>query len=254
MFNNDGFDIGDTNNNPIIVSDDIFASTDFTKSNKVVAFEVSFGDQNQSIFKGLELDQSTIRNTSESFYVYEQLGRSEGGTSTAQVDIGLWNIYRQASYQCTVTSMGNVMIQPTMFFYLKNVPLFRGSYWITEVNHEIKTSGIETSFTGTRIPQESLPDPKDSFMASYRSLFDRLVNKALVKIKDDERLSEPGITKNITTAEGTFTSSVDNIIIQGEKQVIRVGYTSYGIPYNGYKKEIDEDKYSIVKEKEFLKQ
>ena len=245
-YKNDGFYIADTHNNPIIVASEVFNRTDFGKSNKCVAFEVSFGDQNQSIFKTVEVDQSSIKNTSESFEVLDRLGKSESGASAAQVDIGLWDIYRQSSYQCTVTCMGNVMIQPTMFFYLKNVPLFRGSYWITEVNHEIKTSGIETSFTGTRIPQESLPDPKDSFMASYRSLFDRLVNKALVKIKDDERLSEPGITKNITTAEGTFTSSVDNIIIQGEKQVIRVGYTSYGIPYNGYKKEIDEDIQLVV--------
>lgn len=245
-YKNDGFYIGDTHNNPIIVASEVFNKTDFGKSNKCVAFEVSFGDQNQSIFKAVELDQSTIKNTSESFEVLDRLGKSESGASAAQIDIGLWDIYRQASYQCTVTCMGNVMIQPTMFFYLKNIPLFRGSYWITEVNHEIKTSGIETTFRGTRIPQESLPDPKDSFMASYRSLFDRLVNKALIKIKDEDRLADPGTTKNITTAEGTFTSSVDNVAIQGEKQTAKVGYTAYGIPYNGYKKDIDEDIQLVV--------
>ena len=74
------------------------------------------------------------------------------------IDIGLWKIYRMASYQCTVKCMGNMMIQPMMYFYLKNVPLFKGSYLITEVIHNIRTTGIETSFKGTRIPLESLPN------------------------------------------------------------------------------------------------
>ena len=142
-FKNDGFDISDTNANPVIVAPDVFRNTDFSKSNKVVAFEVSFGDQNQSIFKGVELDQATLKNTSESFEVLERLGRNETGSSTSQIDIGLFNIYRQSSYQCTVTCMGNVMIQPTMYFYVKNIPLFKGSYLITEVTHNIKTAGIE---------------------------------------------------------------------------------------------------------------
>ena len=234
LFNNDGFDIGDTNNNPIIVSDDIFASTDFTKSNKVVAFEVSFGDQNQSIFKGLELDQSTIRNTSESFYVYEQLGRSEGGTSTAQVDIGLWNIYRQASYQCTVTSMGNVMIQPTMYFYLKNVPMFRGSYWITEVTHNIRSTGIETMFKGTRIPQLALPKPEDSFMASYRPLFDKVIKEAVRIVKEGHNLTETTKTQQTITNNGVNTYDLHGKLLPGETMVEKHGgYEPYGIPFNG---------------------
>jgi len=239
-YKNDGFDIGNVNKNPIIVAPDVFTKTDFSKSNKVVAFEVSFGDQNQSIFKGVELDQTSIRNTSESFVVLERLGRSETGASTAQVDIGLFDIYRQSSYQCQVTAMGNAMIQPTMYFYLKNIPLFRGSYWITEVSHTIRTTGIETTFKGTRIPQQSLPNPTDSFLASYRSLFDKLVKRA--KIKVAEELS--GTTSNqkvITTSAGSYSVNTDNIKINGEKLATDAGYMPYGIPYNGFDEAIDKD-------------
>lgn len=232
LYENDGFDIGDVNNNPIIIAPNIFSTTDFTKSNKVVAFEVSFGDPHQSIFKTVELDQSTIRNTSESFYVIENLGRSEGGDSVAQVDIGLWNIYRQASYQCTVTCMGNVMIQPTMYFYLKNVPLFRGSYWITEVTHNIKSTGIETSFKGTRIPQLALPDPDDSFIRSYRPLFDRVLKDAVRKVnKEEQSLGLTGIT--ITDGSGSHTVELGVPLIQGEELIPNAGVEPYGIPYNG---------------------
>lgn len=242
LFNDDGVDISQVNNCPIVVTNDVFASTDFSKSNKVVAFEVSFGDQNQSIFKSIELDQSTIRNTSESFYVLENLGRSEGGSSTAQVDINLWPIYRQASYQCQVTCMGNVMIQPTMYFNLKNVPLFKGSYWITEVTHNVKPSGIETIFKGSRIPNRALPDPTSSFIASYRPLFDRIVKDAVARVQEESRLSETAKTEKVAvTNSGTYSYdtsvppvSKDEILLSGQH-----GAKPYGIPYNGF----DNEKY-----------
>jgi hypothetical protein len=240
-FKDDGFDISNPHNNPVIVAPDVFTKTDFTKSNKVVAFEVSFGDQNQSIFKGVELDQATLKNTSESFQVLERLGRNETGSSTAQIDIGLFEIYRSASYQCQVTAMGNMMIQPTMYFYLKNVPLFRGSYLITEVTHNIKTTGIETMFKGTRIPAESLPDPKDSFLASYRSLFDKIINRAQAKVSADAavvaKAAEDGKKQTIVTPQGSYSINVDNLQFPGERIVKDAGLTEYGVPYNGFDSE-----------------
>ena len=234
-FSDDSFNISDVNNNPLIVTlPKIFDTENLSKSNKVVAFEVSFGDQNQSMFKGVSLDQSTIKNTSESFVVLENLARSESGAGTYNVDIGLFDYYRQASYQCEVTCMGNVMIQPTMFFYLKNIPMFRGSYWITEVSHSIRNNSITTTFKGSRIPQASLPDPEDSFVSSYKSLFDRLLTKAKAKtaaensgkVTTEESLKIPG--------KGDFVIDKGTIKIPGEEQVLESGVTSFGIPYNGF--------------------
>jgi hypothetical protein len=240
-FPDDSFDISNVNNNPlVVVGPDVFRNTDFSKSNKVVAFEVGFGDQNQSIFKGLELDQTSIKNTSESFQVIERLGNSETGSSVSQIDIGLFDIYRQASYTCGVTTMGNVMIQPTMFFYLKNVPLFRGSYWITEVSHSIKMTGIETTFKGSRIPMQSLPDPSESFLASYRALFDKITKKAIAKVKDENlRLNSPGNTERVfQDADGvSFTTDMGKKLISGESILTQMGIKEYGIPYNGYNNE-----------------
>ena len=254
-YKNDGFDIGNVNNNPIIVAPDVFTKTDFSKSNKVVAFEVSFGDQNQSIFKGIELDQATLKNTSESFEVIERLGRNETGSSTSQIDIGLFNIYRQASYQCTVTAMGNLMIQPTMYFYIKNVPLFRGSYLITEVKHNIKTTGIETVFKGTRIPSESLPNPSDSFLASYRPLFDRLIGRARAIVNEETRvLSESsGTEKTVVYGTESYTFDPGTVKVSGEKILDEVGMTNYGIPYNGKysEKYIQMVKYRINVDSEY---
>ena len=238
-FNDDSFNVGDANKNPLVITiPDVFNNSDMSKSNKVVAFEVNFGDQNQSIFKGVQLDQASIRNTTESFIAQENLGRSESGANAHQVDIGLFDIYRQASYTCEVTCLGNVMIQPTMYFYLKNIPMFRGSYWITEVSHNIKGNNITTSFKGTRIPYASLPDPKDSFMSSYRALFDKITKSAMARVKQ-ESLNITGSTKNeksINTDQGTFTIDMGGKEkeIKGEQLLQETGVTKYGVRYNGY--------------------
>lgn len=231
IYSDDGFNISNVNNNPLIITTpEVFNTGDLSKSNKVVAFEVSFGDQNQSIFKGVQLDQSTIRNTTESFVVLENIAKSESGSGAYNVDIGLFEYYRQASYSCEVTCMGNVMIQPTMFFYLKNIPMFKGSYWITEVNHNIRNNNITTTFKGSRIPYASLPDPNDFFVSSYRVLFDRIMNVASSKqniidnlesteIKIGQYTINPG---ELTTGEDMDTFTKDS------------GLTIFGVPYNGY--------------------
>jgi hypothetical protein len=243
-FSDDSFFIGSVNNNPLVVTTlEGFGTNDLSKVNKVVAFEVSFGDQNQGIFKGVSLDQATLKNTSESFVVLENLARSESGAAGYNVDVGLFDYYKQASYECTVTCMGNVMIQPTMFFYLKNIPMFRGSYWITQVSHDIGGNTISTKFTGTRIPYTSLPDPTDSFVSSYRVLFDKLMSRALAVLKQDKK---PDATnEEVVTGENNITYTANrggiNInnenITKGSNSNTVVGMTQFGIPYNGFNDE-----------------
>jgi hypothetical protein len=236
-FTDDSFNIGNVNNNPLLITlPKVFKPGDLSKSNKVVAFEVSFGDQNQSIFKGITLDQASIKNTSDSFYVLENLARSESGSSSHNVDIGLYEYYRQAAYTCDVTCMGNAMIQPTMYFYLKNIPMFKGSYWISEVTHTIKNGVMNTTFKGSRIPYTALPDLTDSFMSSYRTLFDKLEQKAINRINGKDKVTET--SKTITTSDGeqyTFDPGDLKKSPNGEKFVEEGGFTPLaGIPFNGF--------------------
>ncbi len=237
-FADDGVNISSTTNNPIIITaPEFFNNVDISKSNRAVAFEVSFGDQNQSIFKGVTLDQTTLKNTTESFVVLENLARSESGAGAYNVDIGLFDYYRQASYTCDVTCMGNAMIQPTMFFYLKNIPMFKGSYLITEVTHQIKGNSFTTTFKGARIPNSALPDPKDSFISSYRVLFDKLRNDV---IKKQNKSSTGSINESstITSTDGkTYRVNIGQEAFGEDFEKIKVnkaGYTEFGVPYNGY--------------------
>jgi hypothetical protein len=233
-FNDDSFDISNRNRNPLIVTlPEIYDIDQLNKSNKVVAFEVSFGDQYQNIFKGVTLDQTTLKNTSESFVVLENLARSESGSGAYNVDISLFDLYKQASYSCEVTCMGNVMIQPTMYFYLKNIPMFRGTYWITEVSHNIRNNNIETSFKGTRIPVAALPDPEDSFVSSYKSLLDKITNSARATVKNAIQ-STNTTEQTISTSFGNFVTDMGDTKINGEELLQTAGISEFGIPYNGY--------------------
>ena len=227
-FKNDTFNVGDPNNNPVLITDPTyFEREDIKNSNKVVAFEVSFGDQNQGIFKGLSLDQSEFKSTFESNVAIENVSRSESGSGISQVDTQLFDIYKTRSYTCQVTMMGNVMIQPTMYFQLKNVPLFEGAYWIVEVSHRIENNSIQTSFSGVRMPKEGLPNPKESFSASYRILYDKIMNSALAKIKEQTVLDSKKSITNGPLLKETIT-------IEGETTVGGSGVDKYAVPFNGY--------------------
>lgn len=236
-FKDDSFDINQDVDNPVVIANNLYDTVDYQNSNRAVAFEVSFGDQNQTMFKSVTLDQTSIKNTSQSFEVLERLGQSQSGSGTVQIDTGLFDIYRDLSYTCEVTSLGNVMIQPTMYFYLKNVPLFKGTYWITEVNHNITLGSIETTFKGTRLPKYFLTDPKDSFLASYRALFDKILKKAIIKTNQQKALS--GQTTIIQDSTGSYEVYLGdkNQMINGEILIRKASITDYKIPYNGYNEE-----------------
>jgi hypothetical protein len=108
---------------------------------------------------------SEMKNTSESFKVFADMGSSVAGDKVGQQSTSMYSVYKSRSYSCGVESMGNVMIQPTMYFVLRHVPMFYGPYWITEVTHNITERGFDTKFKGTRMPKYSLPKV-DNLLAS----------------------------------------------------------------------------------------
>jgi hypothetical protein len=180
-FGDDSFDLR-IPDNPLRVSD---PKLDIEKNNKVVGFAVDFGIQNQNIFKDLDLDMSEKKETSETFKTYADLGNSVSGDKVAQQSVSMYSIYKSRSYTCGVTSLGNVMIQPTMYFALRHVPLFYGPYWIMEVSHSVTETDFTTKFKGIRMQRYSLPKI-DNLVAS--------VNKNVLKnFKSTQEKLKPNI-------------------------------------------------------------
>jgi N-acetylmuramoyl-L-alanine amidase len=129
-----------------------------SKGNKWFGFLVKFGDGRQSIFSQIEFNTEEHQPTNESLSAMSQI--MDNGELTASPSYqNLYSTYEQRSYTCKVKMFGNVMIQPTQMFDLRNVPMFSGAYIILKVNHIIdgETNSMVTEFEGVRLPKNTTP-------------------------------------------------------------------------------------------------
>lgn len=156
---NDGFDLRSYASNKIpngFTSRRLpknFASLDANEKNRynMVAFRVGFADQNQSIFKSLNVSQQDSAETAESHFAIGEVLDRKGGNQPFYKPTNLYNLYNLRSYKCEVESLGNMLIQPTQYFQLDNAPMYHGAYWITDVKHDITPHAVITKFTGMRM-------------------------------------------------------------------------------------------------------
>jgi len=150
QYKDDSFDINDPSSYP----------ADFIESTGgITAFKIRYGQEAQNHFKSLTLDQAEFKETQESLMVIDALTNPKTGNSPSQVGKGnnLFDTYLTRSYSCDVEAFGNQQIQPLMFFKLENVPMYRGTYMIVDVKHEITAHNSKTTFKGVRQPIVQVP-------------------------------------------------------------------------------------------------
>ena len=169
---NDGFDIANYYGNDL---------DDFTKnisnSSHMVAFGVTYGMQNQNIFRSISVDTKTpsvsdysIANT---LLIADSAGQANHVVNNLNSQF-LFPVYANRSYECTVEMMGCANIRPLMYFQLNNIPMFRGAYIITNVTHRITPNDFSTTFTGTRVSKYNIPIfDKTMSYSTFISLFDK---------------------------------------------------------------------------------
>ena len=200
-FKTDTFDLRRGVNNPILENQE--NKTDWAFSNKVVGFNLDFGIRNQNMFQSISLNQNQFKNTAESFQVLVNLGNQASGDKVAQQSQSLYNVYRSRSYTCEVVSLGNAMIQPTMYFNLRHVPMFTGPYLITNVSHSINENGFNTQFTGVRVPIYTFPDIDSLVMSVNKDLLQRYRERFRTKASVSGSSENASNTTNSgTTANG----------------------------------------------------
>jgi len=146
-FKSDSFDLGNPTNNPIIEK----GATNQHNSNKAVGFVVDFGTINQSIFKSVDINQEQGVASSEQIQTTIDMGNQGSGKKTMQQTTALYDFYKNRSYTSTIKTLGNVMIQPTMYFVLRHMPMFNGTYIIRNVKHSISPGSFNTEFNGQRV-------------------------------------------------------------------------------------------------------
>lgn len=147
-------------------------------SYSVSAFGVTFGKQNQMLFKKIDVGTDNPKMTNESInnlLLISDAGNTNGTSDTPSfVGQNLFSIYANRAYTCTIEMMGCMNIMPLMYFQLNNVPLFRGMYMIINVKHSIKAGDITTIFTGVRVGKY-LPPEQGRYVIS-NTLFNKIDN------------------------------------------------------------------------------
>ena len=196
-FNNDAFDIELPTDNTL--REDLSGIENFSERNRCVAFNVDFGNREQGMFKSISIDMNQRRNVAPTFQVLADIGNQASGQQVAQQSASLYEFYKSQSYTCQITSMGNAMIQPTMYFNLRHVPMFYGPYLIYSVAHEITTRDFITQIEGVRIPKFALPKP-DKLISS--------VNKNLIRKIKSQFNSLQSTTTTVNETE-TIIEDVD---------------------------------------------
>jgi hypothetical protein len=180
-FRDDGFNMSRASENPLIENQ--VGKKDWGVSNKCVGFTVDIGVRNQNVFYSFSVSQDNGTATSESIATQINIVDQASGKNVATQNAGLYNLYKQRSYKCSVVCLGNALLQPTMYFNLRHVPMFNGPYMIQQVSHSIQPGQFQTQFEGIRQGVYDLP-AIDSFIQSINQ---NLLTKVeeLLKIKKD---------------------------------------------------------------------
>jgi hypothetical protein len=75
----------------------------------------------------------------------------------------IFGVFQGYSYTCEIEMMGNAQICPLMYFQLFNVPMWRGTYMIFKVTHQMTAGNMVTRFSGVKMSKHALPFAKSFF-------------------------------------------------------------------------------------------
>jgi hypothetical protein len=181
-YRSDGFEMRRASENPLIENQQ--NKKDWAVSNRCVGFNVDMGIRNQNVFYSFNVSMDSGKATSESIQTQLNMINQESGRTVATQNISLYNLYKQRSYQCQVTCLGNALLQPMMYFNLRHVPMFNGPYMILDVTHTITPGSFQTSFTGIRQGIYDLPAIDNYLQSINQNLLTKI--EALLLIKKDD--------------------------------------------------------------------
>lgn len=154
---NDGFDLANSLGE-IIELPLVFANQS-SSSYDVPVFGVSYGRQNQSIFKDISVNMDVPQVTEASIAATLNIASRSGVEPRGQVLYGqdLYKVFTNYAYNCTVEMMGDMQIMPLMYFQLNNIPMFKGVYQIIKVEHSFTPGNATTKFVGVRVNKYQMP-------------------------------------------------------------------------------------------------
>lgn len=188
--------------------------SDSTNGFVVPAFGVTYGKQNQTIFKNVQLSTASQGVTEASIAATMNIASksSESPRESTLYGQDLYRVLSNYSYQCNVETMGNTQILPMMYFQLNNIPFWRGAYMIKKVSHNITAGNMTTTFEGIRQNRYAIPMSDGSVVIQKQTGDEK---------SDTESESTPiGGDNNPTTGEGgTVTKAVNDTTANPQKVI-----------------------------------
>jgi len=194
-YRNDAFDLRRIDN-PLVENQ--IGKNDWGLSNKVVGFNVDIGPQNQSLVKSFSVSQENGLSTAESLEILNEMANQSGNRLGSSQSVSLFNLYKNRSYTCNLSLMGNALLQPTMYFNLRYVPMFSGPYMITEVNHTISNGDFSTEIVGIRQATAALSKTDNYLQSIKKNLLDSIV--AQVRSERAQKIAEENELKKINNS------------------------------------------------------
>ena len=91
--------------------------------------------------------------------------------------------------------LGNLTMQPYMYFQLNNIPMFHGGYMITKVSHQIEPHHVSTKFKGVRVKRVRTPLVDEELI--YTSIINEFTS---------------GNTEGVSIIEGQYPTHDDSVI------------------------------------------
>jgi len=230
-YRNDAFDLRRASENPLIENQ--VGKKDWALSNKCVGFNVDIGTRNQNVFYSFSVSMDSGKATSETIQTQLNMVNQANGKNVATQNVGLYNLYKQRSYKCDIICLGNALLQPTMYFNLRHVPMFNGPYLITEVNHTITAGEFQTNFSGVRQGIYDLPSIDNFLQSVNQNLLtqietvilankDNVTDKPITNINKTAQLTQLGdnvgaatntCTNNLNTNYSTWGNFVESVTI-----------------------------------------
>jgi hypothetical protein len=215
-YRTDGFEMRRASENPLIENQQ--NKKDWAVSNRCVGFNVDMGIRNQNVFYSFNVSMDSGKATSETIQTQLNMINQESGRTVATQNISLYNLYKRRSYQCSVSCLGNALLQPMMYFNLRHVPMFNGPYMILDVSHTINAGSFQTTFTGIRQGIYDLPAIDNYLQSINQNLLTKV--EALLKIKKDDvtakAITEIGkaaqITQSGDNTKAAPNSCVNNLV------------------------------------------
>ena len=225
LFRSDSFDLRDPNN-PLgeVITE---SKTDWAFSNLCVGFSVDIGIRSQNVFYSFSVTQNPGKATAETVAAIQDMANQAAGRDTTTPNTSLYNVYQNRSYEAEVVCLGNALLQPTMYFILRHVPMFYGSYLITQVEHTITPGLFQTKFKGTRQSFLSYPYP-DNLLASINQNVAGNLIKSVLNRKDDVGTSTSGTTQQNNANTSVNPNTKEAAQNACDSKVLEVPYKENG--------------------------